>query len=334
MEQNSKFTKIKKIYVYAALATIVLLSTAYIVGNLIWGGKESEYTNKPLNIKMRKPGADPQFYFAISSKGENELLKPMDIYSDGKQVYVTDATKLKVFVYDEKDGNLIFSFGKAGNGKGQFAFPYGITADKEGNIYVADTDNNNISIFTPDGKFKNYFKPVSKEDAISSPSAIRIFDEKLYVPEIQTGRVKIFDLNGNKLFEIMIPSEQEQLNSPNGIAVDKDGNIYVSDTVNARIVKFDNTGKLAATFNGEGSTTASVMTSPRGIVVDKDGTIYDVDLVSQCIMKFDKNGKFLNKIGDVGSGNAQFRVPSGLFLGDNGSIYITDRMNQRIQLMK
>lgn len=334
MEQTNAIKKIKKSYVYAALAMIVLLSTAYIIGNLIWGGEESEFLNKPLNIEKRKPGADPQFYFAISSKGKNELLKPMDIYSNGKQIYVTDATRLKVFVYDEKDGSLNFTFGKAGNGKGQFAFPYGITADKNGNIYVADTDNNNISIFTSDGKFKNYFKPERKEDAINSPSAIRIFDEKLYVPEIQTGRVKIFNLQGEKMFELMIPSEQVQLNSPNGIAVDRGGNIYVSDTVNARIVKFDNSGKLSDTFNGEGSTTASVMTSPRGIVVDKDGTIYDVDLVSQCIMKFDKNGKFLKRLGEVGSDNAQFRVPSGLFLGDNGSIYITDRMNQRIQLMK
>ena len=334
MEQTNAVKKIKKSYVYAALAMIVLLSIAFIVGNLIWGGKEAEFSHKPLNIKMRKPGADPQFYFAISSKGENELLKPMDVYSNGKQVYVTDATKLKVFVYDEKDGSLIFTFGKAGNGKGQFAFPYGITADSKGDIYVADTDNNNISIFTSDGKYKSYFKPVNKEDAINSPSAIRIFDEKLYVPEIQTGRVKIFDLQGNKLFELMIPKEQVQLNSPNGVAVDKDGNIVVSDTVNARIVKFDNKGRLSATFNGDGTTTTSVMTSPRGIMVDKDGTIYVVDLVSQCLMKFDKSGKFLNKLGGMGSENAQFRVPSGLFLGDNGSIYITDRMNQRIQLMK
>lgn len=334
MEQTNAVKKIKKSYVYAALAVIVLLSTAYIVGNFIWGGKEAEYSNKPLNIKMRKPGADPQFYFAISSKGENELLKPMDVYSNGKQVYVTDATKLKVLVYDENNGSLLFTFGKAGNGKGQFTFPYGITADKNGDIYVADTDNNNISIFTPDGKFKNYFKPVNREDAINSPSAIRIYDEKLYVPEIQTDRVKIFDLQGNKLFELMIPKDQEQLNSPNGIAVDKDGNIYVSDTVNARIVKFDNKGNLSASFNGDSSTSASVMTSPRGIIVDKNGTIYDVDLVSQCLMKFNKDGKFLNKLGDIGSENAQFRVPSGLFLGDNGSIYITDRMNQRIQLMK
>lgn len=320
-----KGNKVSVSAVSIAAAIVVVLALISI-----WTVHHTHYEPEMVDFGERESGEVPEYKATYYGTGENELSKPMDMVVSNNCLYVTDAGRQDVVVFDLESGEVLSTFGK-----GEFQFPYGITADSKGNIYIADTDLDKISIYSPEGAYIEDFTPVDPEKAIESPSAIRIYDDKLYVPEINTGVVKVFDLEGNLLLEIAEPADSEYaLDSPNGVAVDGEGNIYISDTMNARVLVYDEKGNFVKELGGRtAESTTSELANPRGIAVDEAGYVYVVDLLASNVAMFTPEGDLQAVLGD-GTGNAdnQFYQPSGLYIDENGVLYITDRMNQRIQV--
>ena len=118
--------------------------------------------------------------------------------------------------------------------------------------------------------------------------------------------------------------------APLGIATDAADNIYVADTGNNRIVKFDSNldflGKIGATGAGNGQ-----FSNPTGVAVDGSDNIYVADSSNNRIQKFDANGNFLWTVGAFGTGNAQFQHPIGVVVDGSGYVYVADTNNNRIQ---
>ena len=100
-------------------------------------------------------------------------------------------------------------------------------------------------------------------------------------------------------------SGDDQFDSPNSVAVDLAGNIYVADTANNRIQKFDSNGNYLTQWGGFG-TGDGQFNSPRGVAVDTAGNVYVVEYENNRIQKFDSSGTFLFMWGwDVVTGNAE-----------------------------
>jgi len=124
-------------------------------------------------------------------------------------------------------------------------------------------------------------------------------------------------------------SESGKFNLPQQIAVDDNRNIYVADTGNAKIQKFDNNGNFLLSWetnsfeNGKSS-------SPVGIVI-YENNVYVVDEMQNIIQKFDNNGNFVSKWGEFGTEYGQFNKPQGITIDSNGIIYVADSKNHRIQ---
>lgn len=278
----------------------------------------------------------PTLSFFIKGDFKTPLEKPMDVTKQREFIYITDAINKQVQVFDTA-GTPIFKFGKEGTGKGRFMFPYGISGDSKGNIYVADLTNGNISIYSHKGEFLKYFEVKDKKkDTLVAPGALRIFNNKLYVTdigkEIGKSKVLVFDLEGNKQLEITRGiNEDDELSAPNAITIDKEENIFVSDTANQRILVYDKKGKYLRTINGSDKGKGdSTLVNPRGLGVTPSGTLLLVDTSTHFVYGYDKKGKQIYQFGGMGSENNQLYLPNGLFVDEKGKIFITDTFNQRV----
>jgi DNA-binding beta-propeller fold protein YncE len=318
---------LKKKTVYLSMSLIVLLSVA-LFGAIYFLHLQDKI--KPLVASVDNSGP-PKFLQSIYGDFDTPLGKPMDVAKIGEDIYVSDAKGRDIKVYDQS-GTLLNKIGKEGDKKGQFAFPYGISGDKNGNLYVADMLNGNIQIFDSKGKFIRYFKDSKEKGALTSPGGLRIFNDKVYVTDIRQNKAFVFNLKGEKLLEIGGPGEKEgQFIAPNAITVDRDNQIYVTDSGNNRVQVFDKNGKFLKIINGsKGGKGSSILLNPRGVAVDTNGTVIIVNSLSHTIYGFDKNGNKKFDIGGMGSENDKLNLPNGLFLDNHDTLFVTDTVNQRI----
>ncbi len=116
---------------------------------------------------------------------------------------------------------------------------------------------------------------------------------------------------------------------PEFIAVDNDGNSYVSDLGNKRIQKFSSTGEYVANW-GQSGTLPGEFHYPSGIAVNDDFVfVADHDLHN--IQKFYLNGTFVDQWGNKGIHDGEFKYPYGVAVDSDNFVYVVDTGNQRIQ---
>jgi DNA-binding beta-propeller fold protein YncE len=121
--------------------------------------------------------------------------------------------------------------------------------------------------------------------------------------------------------------------------VDPAGNVYVVDSENNRIQKFDRTGELLQVIGGNGpgddghGFDPGQFHDPYGIALDAQGFIYVTDTANQRVQKLDPEGSVVATWGGQGSAAGQFDRPLGIALNSAaGTLYVADRQNGRIQM--
>ena len=142
------------------------------------------------------------------------------------KVYVADWGNNRIQILNS-DLTYFGRFGRGGFGTGEFDGPSDISTDKDGNVYVADCGNHRIQVFTVDGVYFRQFGKEGKEGGeLKCPVSIAIDSNNVvYVGERGNNRVSIFFTNGE-----FIRCSQVGFNGPFGLAIDKKGKVYVSDT--------------------------------------------------------------------------------------------------------
>lgn len=115
-----------------------------------------------------------------------------------------------------------------------------------------------------------------------------------------------------------------------GVALDSNGNVYVSDATNHRIQKFTNDGDFLGEWGSEGDAPAQ-FDSPADVAVDEGGNIYVADRDNNRIQKFTTNGVYIGAWGTYGSNPGQFYGPSSIFIDQHGNLFVADAYNNRIQ---
>src|SRR5579864_7391162 len=102
--------------------------------------------------------------------------------------------------------------------------------------------------------------------------------------------------------------------APAGVAVDGDGNVYVTDYALDRVVKFGPDGTVLAQWGASGSAPGQ-FTGPFGVAVDASNTVFVVDQLNNRVQRFASDGTLLTAWGNAGAGPGDLRTPFGVAVG-------------------
>ena len=187
---------------------------------------------------------DGQFlrYFGEKDPSEEIIRGPAGMALVGDRVYVTDVRRSQVLVFS-LDGRLLREIGKPGTKPGQLQSPNAVAVS--GNrVYAVDTGNDRVEVFSTDGQFIEEFNGTQTKDEslLVNPRGIA-FDGRgvLYVVSNLTNHVHGFDRDGKTVFSFGSPGADDgNFYLPNGLTIDDQGRVYVTDTGGGRVVVYQN----------------------------------------------------------------------------------------------
>lgn len=226
-------------------------------------------------------------HWGVHGSGDGELDRPAGLVIRDDVLYVVDSRNHRVQKFT-LDGRYISQFGGYGSGPGEFNTPWGICLDHEGNIFVADWRNDRIQTFSSDGRWQASFgQPGTGGDT----SIAR-----------EHGGIRL------------VSRPVGLFNRPTGVAVDKDGDIYVADWLNNRVQVLTPEGRFITEFTGDAGlskwgvgkiesnpdmirqrngvrdfTPEKVLWAPVAVKVDDNGRVIVVDTTRHRFQVYQKN---------------------------------------------
>lgn len=164
----------------------------------------------------------------------NLLNAPSDVALDSKgNIYVADGENFRIVKFDP-DGNLLSTWGHKGDEAGEFNFPHSLYIDERDQIYVTDRQNARIQIFDTEGHFINQWRD------IGYPYELERYDENaLLVTDARSGEIIKVGMDGAVIERFGQWGKREsEFGFPHGLAVDKQGVVYVGELLNWRVQSF------------------------------------------------------------------------------------------------
>ena len=284
----------------------------------------------------------------ISYAGETAFNAPRDIAiaADGS-LFVADSRNHRI-VHLDQQGMFLNAFGGYGNvmdGEvpgGLMNEPWGVAVGPDGNVYVADTWNHRIQVFTPDGQFLRMwsaFEVNGLPDGFWGPRGIAVDQTgRVFVTDTGKQRVVVFDSNGSYLTQFgSLGLDAGNLDEPVGIEIGSDGNIYIADTWNYRVQVFepDPTGlqfRSARLWEVDAWSSDTLENKPF-LALDPDGTVYITDPDRGRVIGFDSEGNF--KVLWGGFDNSYLMgVISGIAATSDGTVWVSDATSNTLLLFQ
>jgi DNA-binding beta-propeller fold protein YncE len=237
-----------------------------------------------------------------------QLGQPYGMVTDSKgRLYVADNRVGAIFVFNTETRDVELIKNKV---DAHFVRIIGLAMDDNDRLFVVDPGLKHVLVFNAQHKAEDVIT-----DGLVEPSmaAIDTQNRLLYVSDINLDQVLVYDADTFKLkrkigttghnHELTAPGD---LAKPTGLAVDKEGNLYVADTMNDRIEVFDADGAFLRTWgkNGDGP---GYFARPKGVAVDSDGHVWVADGVQDRVQVFTNEGQLLITMGGHGLLPGQFQ---------------------------
>ena len=205
--------------------------------------------------------------------------------------------------------------------------PSDVTVSKDGRIYVVNGVNNQIRVFSQNGKFLSAFgTDGSAKGEFRNPLGIDVNKSgNVFVADSGNHRVQKFDSKGRFMAEIKIPAKNNHPADPTDVVVDDSRKrCYVVDNDNHYILVYDlATLKLTNTYGGPG-TDKGEFRYPFLMALDKQKRLFIVDVINTRVQVLDPDGKSLTVIGGWGVEKGEFFRPKGVALDNAGRVYVSD----------
>ncbi len=291
-------------------------------------------------------------------------------FSSGNCVYKMSGATIALLAGNSRPG---FSGDGGPASNAQLNAPQGVAVDSSGNIYIADTNNNRVRIVTKNGII-NTFAGTGQVGGVGNfgdggPANQAYLHLPGGLAVDSTGNVYIADTGDNTIRKITtdgiintiagdgLPSytgdgslaTTAELHSPEDVAVDGSGNVYIADTGNAYIRKVTTDGNInfiagdgSIGYSGDGAAAnLAGLIEPYAIALDSSGNVYFTEPEDGRVREITISNGFINTI--VGNGNLGFsgdggaaakattHLPTGLAIDSSGNLYIADSLNNRIR---
>jgi DNA-binding beta-propeller fold protein YncE len=272
-------------------------------------------------------------FLAGSKPAPNRIVEPMGlaVSDDGQTLYVADAGWQQVFIFD-------FPHKKFSRIEG-FVHPLGIALDGQQNLYVVDQVKRGVQVVDAAGNKVRFFT----DKSLIHPTGIAIDRQrgKIYVADtsnkesLKEHNVKIFNMSGTLIGHIGdgYGFGPTNLLFPTYIALDSNGNVFVTDTLNNRVQEFDTNGKFVRQIGRNGNIPGT-FGRPKGVAVDSLGDVYVADSAWSNVQIFNREGQVLMFFSARGPAPGYLRNPTAVAISKDNNIYVGDYINHRVEEYK
>lgn len=227
----------------------------------------------------------------------------------------------------------VTQWGTFGAGNGQLNEPQNLVVGRNGHVFVADTRNHRIEVFSRDGIYLNQWGGAGAGNGqFQYPHGVAIDAAgNVYVADTNNQRIQKFTSDGEYVMQWgSLGTGNGQFEYPWGVAVGGTGNVYVGDANNFRIQEFTSDGRYVRQWGSAGSGN-SQFEYPNGVAVDGAANVYVADNSNSRVQKFTGEGAYLTQWGSSGGGDGQFGPLYGIAVDGIGNVYVADTFNDRIQ---
>ncbi len=224
------------------------------------------------------------------------------------------------------------TIGRIGQGPAEFLMPMGLALDAYQQLYVADAGNNRIQVVDTDGFFITEYGSYGwREGEFDFPNDVALNLDTLFVADTGNDRIQYCNLVNRIFYPLITTLKTYDFDSPKGIDVGKNGDIYAIDTHNHRWIQFARNLTPVFAIGSFGSSREQFW-KPTDIVVNSHNTVFVVDSGNNSIKSYDFSGNPIHFWGQEGNALGQFRNPKRITLDIWNYLYITDSGNRRIQI--
>jgi len=245
---------------------------------------------------------------------------------------VADQKVGAVFIFntDTRDVQLIRNGYEA-----HFGLINGLAIDDDDRLFVSDGKLHRVLVFNSKHEVVGQIT-----ENLVDPVGLAIDSENrfLYVADTQQDQVIVFDADTLKLIRkigtggknhwLTTPGD---FSAPSNVALDKDRNVYVTDTMNNRVEIFDADGKYIGMFGKHGDG-PGYFARPKGIAIDSDGHIWVADSLQDRVQVFNRDGQLLTWIGGHGHYPGQFEALIGIAIDKKNHVFTTEQYPGRMQM--
>ena len=273
-----------------------------------------------------------------ASDAATSLKLPAGVFADANRVYVTDlytggtVSAPRVIVLDRGAGTFSALPVPVAPADGKLLNPVDVAVSADTVVFVADAQQGRVfgydrrgTLLLIIGKSGDLIRPVSL--------ALDQVRARLYVADSHARSVRVYSTLGDQLFSIggTSASGPGGLRTPIGVALDREGRIFVLDQHRRRVHVYDPDGNILQTFPVSDGVPGGPW-QPKALAVDSAGHIYVTDSIHNTVLIFDRDGKFRTTWGKMGSQPGDFWSPMGIFIDPRDMIYIADQTNGRVQV--
>ena len=245
-----------------------------------------------------------------------------DVVAVGEEVV---ARRVLALVEPDGDAVGVTFLDEQGDQPGQFKDPHGIAVGPDDSVYVADTWNHRVQKFDNNGKLLKTWQP---DPGFWGPRAITVNkDGTVFVSDTGNKRIVSFNQEGVQIETWgQDGSAPGQLIEPVGIAINDVEEVVVADTGNRRLQFFLNDG----TFQREWPISGVEEFYSEPYLATRGSEVFVTDSFNHRFARYN-DGKLTGVWGKTGTGNGDFNRPIGIATAPDGSVYVSDTMNNRIQ---